>query len=276
MNGGRRRILPTSIFVDRNNTLYVTDLESSYVKEWRAGNTTVARTTFGNLRYPGSLFVTTDGTIYVDNGVQGVVEQWALNATSSTVAMHVPGSCLGLFVDILNNLYCSVVATHQVVKQMLDTDGNISESIIAGNDVCGSDRDMLCEPRGIFVTIELDLYVADSGNHRIQLFQSEQLPGKTVAGENGTLSIRLNYPTGIVVDADDYLFIVDGGNNRILRMNSKGFYCVVGCSALRGSASDQLHEPLIAAFDNAGNILVADRNNYRVQQFLLITNTDGM
>lgn len=246
------------------------------MKEWRAGSTTVTRTIFDDLNNPRSLFVTTDGTIYIDNGGKGTVEKWALDATKSTVVMNVESSCYGLFVDIVNNLYCLLGEENQVVKQSLNTGENMSKTIIAGNGVCGSDLDMLCEPSGIFVTIELDLYIADSRNDRIQLFQSGQLIGKTVVGDMKTLSIRLRYPKSIVIDADDYLFIVDSWNDRIIRSNSNGFYCVVGCSALAGSTSYQLYSPYTASFDNVGNILVADTYNQRVQKFMLMSNTNGM
>jgi DNA-binding beta-propeller fold protein YncE len=190
--------------------------------------------------------------------------------------MNVNSPCYGVFVDIDNNLYCSLGEEHQVVKQLLDTDGNILKTIIAGEGVCGSNLNMLCGPKGIFVTIKFDLYVADSGNNRIRFFPFRQLTGKTVVGDIETLGIRLKYPTSVVVDGDNYLFIVDSENNRIIRSNSNGFYCVVGCSTVAGSASDQLDRPFAVAFDNAGNIFVADRNNDGIQKFMLMTNTDGM
>lgn len=99
---------------------------------------------------------------------------------------------------------------------------------------------------------------------------------KTVAGDTKILSMRLNCPSEVVVDANRYLFIVDSGNNRIIRSNSNTFYCVIGCSTVRGSESDQFDEPTAIAFDNVGNIFVADSRNYRVQKFMLMTDTAGM
>lgn len=269
-------IWPTSVFVDRNNTVYMNDLVTLNVKEWRAGSTTFTRTIFNNLKNPKSLFVTTDGTIYVDNGDNGTVEKWTLNGTESTLVMNVTSSCHGLFVDINNNLYCSLRAGHLVVKQWLDADRNMSETIIAGNGSCGSELNMLCEPCGIFVTIKLDLYVADCGNDRIQLFQLEHLTEKTVVGDVVFSSIKLNCPTGVVVDADDYLFIVDSMNSRIIRSNLIEFYCVIGCSTFVVPFSDKLVAPFTAAFDNVGNIFVVGTYNHLVQEFILMTNNVGM
>lgn len=267
---------PKSLFVDRNNTVYVTDRKNGNVKEWRAGSSTVTGTTFHDLSYPVSLFVTADGTIYVDNGEEDKVEKWTLDATESAVAMTTDGPCSGLFVDIEDSLYCSLAYWDQVVKQWLDTEGMKLQTTVAGNnESCGPALDMLCDPRGIFVTTKLDLYVADCGNNRIQLFAPGELTGKTVVGDVKISSLRLNCPSGVVVDGDNYLFIVDAGNSRIIRSKSNGYDCVVGCSTRRGSASDQLDRPYTVAFENAGNILVTDDDNYRVQKFMLITNTDG-
>lgn len=246
------------------------------MREWPENGYMVTRTTFGNLAYPMSLFVTIDGTIYADNGYKGTVEKWALDARESTAIMKVNSTCFGLFVDIFNNLYCSLGATHQVIKQPLVIGGNISETIAAGSGVCGSALNMLCEPRGIFVTIKLNLYVADCKNNRIQLYPWGELIGQTVAGDAKISGIRLDCPSDVVVDADDYLLIVDSKNNRIIRSNSNGFYCVVGCSMTRGLASHQLNRPYTAAFDKLGNIYVTDTYNYRIQMFKLITNTNGM
>jgi hypothetical protein len=135
---------------------------------------------------------------------------------------------------------------------------------------------MLNYPQGIFVDINLDLYVADCRNNRIQLFQSEQLDAITVAG-SGSLNttISLNCPTGVVLDADGYLFIVDSGNNRIVGSGSDGFRCLVGCSNSTGSASNQLDGPRTLSFDSYGNMFVTDYGNNRIQKFSLLTNSYG-
>jgi DNA-binding beta-propeller fold protein YncE len=130
---------------------------------------------------------------------------------------------------------------------------------------------MLFEPRGIFVNTNLDLYVADYANHRIQLFPPGQFNGLTVANTSNT--ITLNYPTGVVLDADNYLYIVDQDESRILGSGPNGLRCLVGCDTGRGSASNQLKSPQRLAFDSFGNIYVTDTYNYRIQKFVLSSNT---
>jgi hypothetical protein len=111
----------------------------------------------------------------------------------------------------------------------------MSKTVIADNSSCGKAFHMLCGPAGIFVTINLDLYIADCGNNRIQLFELGQLIGKTVIGDMKTISIKLKCPSSVILDVDGNLFIVDFENNRIIRSNSNGFYCLVGCQSVEDS-----------------------------------------
>ena len=60
------------------------------------------------------------------------------------------------------------------------------------------------------------LYVADSGNRRIQVFWLGQLNGTTILGGGSTVNLKLSKPTTIALDADGYLFVVDNGNDRII------------------------------------------------------------
>ena len=89
---------------------------------------------------------------------------------------------------------------------------------------------MLSHPTGIFVTESLDLYVAEWGNDRVQLFRSGELNGTTVAGNGSIGTISLYGPTGVVLDADGYLFIVNYGSGSIVGSGPYGFRCLVGCS----------------------------------------------
>ena len=197
-----------------------------------------------------------------------------MNGTGLSPLMFFCTQCAGLFVDLNNNLYCSTHYPHQVVSQSLDDPSN-RMTIVAGTGCAGSSSNMLDSPQGIFVTISLDLYVADWGNNRIQLFRRGELNATTVAGNGASGTIVLREPTGVVLDADGYLFIVDSGKHRIIGSGPHGFRCVVGCSGSNGLASHQLYYPHMMSFDSEGNLFVADTTNHRIQKFLLSNNTCG-
>ncbi|CAF0859705.1 unnamed protein product [Rotaria sordida] len=263
---------PFGLFVSTNNTVYVANQANNRVQIWSEGSSVPTRNITSGLSYPYSIFVTTNGDIYVDNGHSyNRVDKWALNGTSSTV-MYVKDDCYGLFIDVKNNLYCSMYNIHQVMTKSLNSNSDIW-IIAAGTNCWGLTSNTLYNPRGIFVDADLNLYVADCGNDRVQKFPSGEVTGITVAGSTAIGTITLNCPSGVVLDADGYLFIVDSLQHRIVGSGPNGFRCIVGCSTVAGSSSSQLSSPSDLKFDSYGNIYVTDKSNNRIQKFVLMLNT---
>jgi len=249
---------PIGIFVNSNNSIYILNRQTGQIHIWLNENHLYpTKTISGSLSDPFSLFVTTNGDIYVDNGANRRVDKWIVeNETWTSVGIFI-STCYAIFIDIYENLYCSIGGIHRVDK---------NGSNIAGTGVGGSESDMLSGPYGIFVDINLDLYVADCYNHRIQLFRLNQRNGITVAGYGSVnVTIELHYPTGIVLDGDQYLFIADQADHRIIGSDENGFRCIFGCFS-RGSRNDKLYAPHTMSFDSYGNIYVTDKGNDQVQK----------
>ncbi|CAF4109685.1 unnamed protein product, partial [Adineta steineri] len=280
---------PLAIFVNTNNTIYVVNEEKKTIVIWQEESVNPTKTIHGNFTESKSLFVTTNGDIYidhcvtynksvyhdVDNGViyidSGVsnyqVQRCIAETNTFVTVMNVSSSCHGLFVDINDTLYCSMHNHHQVVKRSLNDSTLASNRVAAGTGIRGSDSDQLFHPAGIFVAVNLDLYVADYDNHRVQLFRLGESNGITVAGNTSrNPTITLKNPIGIILDAWKYLFIVDCHNHRIVGSGLNGFRCLFGCYE-RGSQSNQLSFPSSFSFDHSGNIFVADLSNHRIQKF---------
>jgi hypothetical protein len=235
---------------------------------WHENSNNPTNIISGNFTNPESLFVTSNGDIYIDDGeFNGRVQKWIAKTNTIVTVMNVTSSCSGLFVDTNDTLYCSMALNHQVMKRSLNDPNMTSIVVAAGTGVRGSAFYELNQPAGIFVDVNFDLYVADCGNNRVQLFQSGELNGLTLAGSTSpNPTINLNCPTGIVLDAEKYLFIVDSGNDRIVGSGLNGFRCLVGCYGL-GSESNRLNLPSSLSFDRFGNMFVADRDNNRIQKF---------
>ena len=238
-------------------------------------NSTPAKILHNGLLSPRSVFVTSNNDIYVNSQVnQSLVQRWTPNAINGTSVMNGSSFCYGLFVDINNTLYCSLDLSHMVVKKSLNDGINTAVVVAAGAGTSGSAATQLNGPNGIFVDTQLNLYVADCFNHRVQVFVSNQLNATTVAGgavAAGT--ITLSCPVDIILDGDGFLFIADFNNDRIIGSGPAGFRCVVGCTGMGGSSAYQLNNPRSLAFDSEGNLFVADTTNSRVQKFQLATNT---
>ncbi|CAF1585244.1 unnamed protein product, partial [Adineta steineri] len=245
--------------------------ENSTILIWQEESVNPTMIISGNFTKPNSLFVTSNGDIYIDDGAKnGRVHKWIVETNNFVTVMNVNSSCYGLFVDITDTLYCSMYYHHQVVKRSLNDSVMSSNRVAAGTGIWGSDSNQFDRPHGIFVDVNLDLYVADFLNHRVQLFQSGKSNGITVAGsESLNLTITLRNPTGIILDAEKYLFIVDYGNDRIVGSGLSGFRCLIGCYG-EGSQNNQLSGPCSFSFDHSGNMFVIDSSNHRIQNFLLM------
>ena len=266
---------PFAIFVDSNNSVFVARRDNGHILIWRNAAVNPTATILANLSSPYSLFVSGDDEIFVDNGFSNNrVDRWTCNGTRLASPMSTFVQCSGLFVDVNNNLYCSQYSCHQVVRTSLNnTDSTLT--IVAGIGCPGSASNMLNSPYGIFVTIDLDLYVADQSNNRIQLFRFGKMNAITVAGNGSNGTITLQQPRGVVLDADGYLFIVDTYHHRIIGSDSGGFRCVAGCSGAIAATPDHLSYPATLSFDTDGNMFVSDSGNGRIQKFLLANNSCG-
>ena len=265
---------PRGIFIDINDTIYVADSTNNRIQIWLGDSILPVKSIAGNLSEPIAVFYTITGDIYVGD-LSSRIHECSSDTSICTSVIYTNSSCFGLFVDISNTIYCSMGSRHLVAKQRLKANTTIWTTV-AGNDTAGNSTNMLQFPRRIFVDTNFDLYVADAGNNRIQLFRQGQADGITVAGDaSPNLTITLNWPTAVILDADKYLFVTDARNDRIVRSGPYGFRCIAGCSGLNGSASDQFSYPSALSFDSYGNLYVLDHYNHRLQKFSLIRNTSG-
>lgn len=262
------------LVVDHYNTIVTASPVNQQIFIWFNGSSNLSRIINTTDRNPISLFPISDNEIlvgYEDSGYP-YLDRWSLkNGTllSSTLFF---GRCTYLFVDINDDLYCSAASLNIVIRKPWRDQSNMF-TIVAGTGSPGSTAVMLASPRGIYVTTNLDLYVADCNNDRVQFFRAGEIIATTVAGNGSNSTLTLNCPRSITLDANGYLFITLRDNNRLVTIGPESGQCVVGCTGLGGSGADQLSSPWTFAFDNEGNLFVADFGNRRIQTFQLMNQT---
>ena len=116
----------------------------------------------------------------------------------------------------------------------------------------------------------LNIYVADSKNHRIQKFD---FFGSFITswGSFGTDTGQFNTPIGIDVDYDENVYVVDSGNHRIQVFDSIGVFKMMWGHF--GEENSQFNTPMdITTLNNLANntlfgTAVSDYGNNRIQIF---------
>lgn len=178
-------------------------------------------------------------------------------------------------VDARDNVYFFNRTEHPVI--VFDREGNFLRSWGEG---------VFKRPHGVFITPEGSVWGADDGDHVVRRFDLEGRllqtlgvqgkPSDTGYVHEGDLARRLdsiqraagpfNRPTKLVSAPWGELYTTDGyGNARVHRFSVDG--TLIGSWGEPGREPGQFRLPHGLAIDGRGRILVADRENSRVQLF---------
>ena len=118
-------------------------------------------------------------------------------------------------------------------------------------------------PRTVAFSPDDTVYVSDQLFNRVQVFD-EGGELQSEFGEFGLGNGQFQRPSGVAFD--DMLgrtYVVDSGNHRIQIFDSNGDY--VNQTGTVGAAAGEFNNPQGIAVDASGNLIVADRDNNRVQ-----------
>ncbi len=128
---------------------------------------------------------------------------------------------------------------------------------------------------GIAIDASDNVYIADSGNNRIQKFTSE---GTFLAkwgtnggdGTSGTGNGEFNYPHSIAIDVSGNIYVTDQFNHRVQKLASDGTFLAKwganGGDGTSGSGNGEFSAPSGITTDSVGNVYVSD-STHRVQKF---------
>jgi predicted membrane-bound mannosyltransferase/DNA-binding beta-propeller fold protein YncE len=135
-------------------------------------------------------------------------------------------------------------------------------------------------PRAVTVDASGNIYVADSGNNRVQVFDSKGTPlrqwGTTCKLDTGEGCVgdgrgQFNEPWGIAVDAGGNVYVSDTWNHRVQKFDRDGnFVTMWGQFGSTGGELGQpglFYGPRALAVGQDGNIYVMDTGNKRIQEF---------
>ena len=172
---------------------------------------------------------------------------------------------------------------------------------IAGTGDGGSDGDgdaatsaQLGGPSGVSVDISGNVYIADTGNHKIRMVTSTgiitTIAGTGMWGNSGDIgaatSVQLYFPSGVSVDISGNVYIADSSNNKIRMVNSNGIITTIAGTGTPGYSGDggvatsaQLYNPIGVSVGISGNVYIADTYNHKIRMVNsagIITTIAGM
>jgi ABC-type Fe3+ transport system permease subunit/sugar lactone lactonase YvrE len=286
---------PRSVAVDHNDNLYVVDMtgrvqefspQGSFLLAWQMPQTTRGK--------PKGMGCDNDGNIIVvephykrlnhfnTNGQ--LVAQWGITGTNAG-QLDMPRSVAE---NSRGEIFVSEYGLVERV-QKFSLGKSLKDATPIHWDPNGTDEQALSETRptpatflarygelggapgefnraeGICVDKQDRLYVADSCNHRVQVFTSE---GKFLRefGKPGSGPGELSYPYDIKVDAAGNIFVCEFGNSRIQVFDDNGRSIeIIGGPGVKPG---QFNNPWSIALDFHGNLYVADALNHRVQKLV--------
>jgi len=267
---------PSSIAMDAAGNIFIADTYNYQIK--KIDTQGVLTTIAGNGNF---------GSGFTDPSVEQIV------ATDSP--LYTP---VAVCVDASGNVYFldrDLEGDDGIVRK-IDKNGMLSNVAgsnfyigddIGDNQIANSTLVSLSRPSGISVDDNCNLYIADSGHHRIRMVDPAGIittiagnGNSGYSGDNGrSMDAELNFPTGIEIDREGNVYIADYRNHVIRKIDPDGIIKTIAGTGFAGYAGDggpataaQLYHPYQIELDNERNLYIIDKTN----QCLRKINTSGV
>lgn len=266
---------PQGVAIDSSGNIYVADTGNNRIQVFNSSGTYVRKWGSlgggnGQFNSPQGVAVDSSGNVYVADTVNNRIQKFD-SAGTFRIAWGSSGagdwnfsSPAGIAVDISGYIYVTDTSNKVIKKFKSDaTDHHIDLIIRWGTS--GSNDGQFSNPTGIAVDSDGNVYVADTGNYRIQKFQQT---GKNLTVWS-TSTPALNSPLGVAVDGSGNAYVADRYNHRIVKFDSNGTVVATWVKSGGGAGTNdgEFYNPHGVAISPDGYIYVADTSNHRIQKF---------
>lgn len=307
---------PDGIVVDSTGYLYIADTGNNRIRKVDPMGTitTIAGTgepgfggdegaaTEARLNKPTDVLLDAAGNVFVadtaNNRIRRIDTAGVITTIAGTGEAGVSGDAgpakaaqlsgpRGITFDQAGNLFVADTGNSRIRK--IDTAGAITTATgdvpgcyaWTGNtgDPAGAAVSGLCYPSDILVDFGGNLYITDTGNHRVRkvdtfgaatTFAGLSVPGYAGDGTAALLAM-FDSPAGLALDAGGNFYVADSGNGRIRKIDGTGIVTTAagGTDAIGdgGAATAAVFgEPGAVAVDATGAVFVADAATNRVRK----------
>ena len=226
-------------------------------------------------------------TTFAGSGISGYSGDGGPATSAAMEITGPPPNSSSLATDPSGNVYVAEWSSQRI--RMISASTGIITTV-AGNGKSGFSGDggpatsaELRYPTGVAVDAQGNLYIADTENYRVRKVTSAGVittvagTGSSGAAGDGGAAVNATLdPYSIAIDTAGNLFITDTTNARVRKISTAGVITTVAGGGPGGSfsfggdggpaTSANLNQPLSAAVDSAGNLYIADQNNFRVRK----------
>jgi ABC-type Fe3+ transport system permease subunit/DNA-binding beta-propeller fold protein YncE len=259
---------PRSLAVDAEDNLYVVDMtgrvqkfseKGDFILQWQMPETDRGRPKGMYADHLGNVVVIEPHYSRINHhGVDGsLVTQWGVHGTEPGL-LAFPRA---VTMNSRNELYVSEFGVVERVQRFSGDGHTFQLGFGRGGDGPGEFN----RPEGLGIDSLDRVYVADSCNHRIQIFLPE---GEFLwtYGQAGSGVGELSYPYDIRIDGAGNQYVCEFGNSRlqIFDADRKSIEVIGG----PGPEPGRFANPWSIVLDSKGNLYVADSANHRVQKLL--------
>lgn len=247
---------------DQPRIKYIMDYRGpgDFKKGGLAANIVLGSDVSGNMRKPMSVHVAEDGKIYVtDTAASDVFIFDPVNQVGTTLGdmgAKVFFKPIGVATDTDGRIFVSDSQSDKVIA--FDKDGKIIKYLSADTP--------FKQPAGIAADSKnRRLYVVDTHNHHINVFNLDDLNFITTISKRGREEGELNFPSHITVDDNGNIYVVDTMNGRVQIFDMDGRF--LRAFGQFGDSPGMFARPKGIGVDSEGHIYVVDSAFNNVQIF---------
>jgi sugar lactone lactonase YvrE len=267
---------PYGLAVDSKNNLYVADQKVGAIfifnTETREATLIKNKVDAHFVRIIALAMDDTDRLFVSDPGLRHVLV-FDANHKAEDVITDGLAEPAGLAIDKENRLlYVSDVQLDQILVYDADSLKLLRKMGTTGHNHELTTPGDFAKPTGMAVDADGNLYVCDTLNNRIEIFDAD---GKFIStyGKNGDGPGYFSRPKGVAIDADDHIWVADGMQDRVQVFNQE-WQLLISFGG-HGLLPGQFQGLASITIDKNNRVFTSEIYPGRVQQFLYVTDAQA-